>query len=171
MPTPETDPARVAPWHPGRVARIFVRAGRELVDVAFAGELHPGVAAAFGLPRRTAAFEMDLDALVAAMDENPIQVKAVSTFPLAKEDIALVVPVDVPAARVEQVVRQAAGGLAEDVTLFDVYEGDQVQEGHRSLAFALRLRGDHTLGAEEIAQVRNAVVKKAGKLLGATLRS
>ena len=171
MPTPETDPGRVAPWHPGRVARIFVRAGRELVDVAFAGELHPGVAAAFGLPRRTAAFEMDLDALVAAMDENPIQVKAVSTFPLAKEDIALVVPVDVPAARVEQVVRQAAGGLAEDVTLFDVYEGDQVQEGHRSLAFALRLRGDHTLGAEEIAQVRNAVVKKAGKLLGATLRS
>lgn len=171
MPAPETDPARVAPWHPGRVARVFVRSGRDLVEVALAGELHPGVAVDFGLPRRSAAFELDLDALIGAMDEDPIQVKAVSTFPLAKEDIALVVPVDVPAARVEQVVRQAAGGLAEEVTLFDVYEGDQVPAGHRSLAFALRLRGDHTLSAEETAGVRNAVVKKAGKLLGATLRS
>lgn len=171
MPTPATDPARVAPWHPGRVARVFVRAGRDLVEVALAGELHPGVATAFGLPRRSAAFEIDLDALVGAMDTDPVQVKAVSTFPLAKEDIALVVPSEVPVARVEQVIRQAAGALLEEVTLFDVYEGDQVPRGHRSLAFALRLRGDHTLSAQESAQVRNAVVKKTGKLLGAELRS
>lgn len=171
MPTPATDPADVAPWHPGRVARVFVRHGKDLVDVALAGELHPGVAQAFGLPRRSAAFEIDLDALIAAMSPDPVQVRAVSTFPLAKEDIALVVPSHVPAARVEQVVRQAAGALAEEVTLFDVYEGDQVPAGHRSLAFALRLRGDHTLSAEETAQVRHSVVKRAGKLLGAELRS
>ncbi|MDN6565901.1 MAG: phenylalanine--tRNA ligase subunit beta, partial [Actinomyces sp.] len=92
--------------------------------------------------------------------------------PLAKEDIALVVPADIPVSRVEQVVRQAAGSLVEEVTLFDVYEGDQVPEGQRSLAFALRLRAaDHTLTAEESAQVRHAVVKKAHKTLGAQLRS
>lgn len=171
MPVPASDPVDVAPWHPGRVARLFVRQGRRLTEVALAGELHPGVCEAFGLPERSAAFEMDLDALIAHMPVDPVQVKAVSTFPLAKEDIALVVPLHVPVARVEQVVRQAAGGLAEDVTLFDVYQGDQVPEGHRSLTFALRLRaGDHTLTAEEAAHVRDAVVRRAHKLVGAELR-
>ncbi|MDN6429638.1 MAG: phenylalanine--tRNA ligase subunit beta, partial [Propionibacterium sp.] len=172
MPTPASDPAEVAPWHPGRVARVFARRGRDLVDLAMAGELHPAAAKAFGLPARSVAFELDLEALVSVMDPEPIQVRPVSTYPLAKEDIALVVPADIPVSRVEQVVRQAAGSLAEEVTLFDVYEGDQVPEGQRSLAFALRLRAaDHTLTAEESAQVRHAVVKKAHKTLGAQLRS
>ena len=69
-----------------------------------------------------------MDALISQMSEQPIQVKGVSTFPLAKEDIALVVPSDIPASRVEQIVRQGAGQLAESVTLFDIYEGDQVPE-------------------------------------------
>jgi phenylalanyl-tRNA synthetase beta chain len=162
----------VAPWHPGRAARVFARRGRDLVGLAMAGELHPEVCRAFGLPARSCAFELDLDALIAQMSQQPVQVRPVSTYPLAKEDIALVVDREVPAARVEQVVRQAAGPLAEDVTLFDIYDGDQVPEGYRSLAFALRLRApDHTLTAEESAQVRHAVVKRAHKLLGAELRS
>ncbi len=171
MPTPATDPAEVAPWHPGRVARIFHRAGRNLVPVAMAGELHPAVCAAFGLPSRSVAVEMDGEALIAQMTGEPIQVKPVSTYPLAKEDIALVVPSSVPVARVEQVIRQAAGPLAEEVTLFDIYEGDQVAQGFRSLAFAVRLRGDHTLSSEEIAKVRVQVITKAEKLLGASLRA
>lgn len=172
MPAPATDPREVAPWHPGRVARVFVRAGRDLVDVAMAGELHPQVCRAFGLPARACAFELDLDALIAQAASQPFQVRAVSTFPPAKEDIALVVPDEVPEARVEQVVRQAAGPLAESVALFDVYRGDPVAPGSRSLAFALRLRAsDHTLTAEEVARVRNGVVAKAHKLLGADLRS
>ncbi|MCI1642538.1 MAG: phenylalanine--tRNA ligase subunit beta [Actinomyces sp.] len=172
MPVAATDPSEVAPWHPGRAARVFARRGRDLVGLAMAGELHPEVCRAFGLPARSCAFELNLDALIAQMPQQPVQVKPVSTYPLAKEDIALVVDRGVPAARVEQVVRQAAGPLAEDVTLFDIYEGDQVPEGHRSLAFALRLRApDHTLTAEESAQVRHAVVKRARKLLGAELRS
>ena len=172
MPTPATDPAAVAPFHPGRVARVFVRAGRDLVDVALAGELSPAACRAFGLPARSCAFEIDMDALISQMSEQPIQVKAVSTFPLAKEDIALVVPSDIPASRVEQIVRQGAGQLAESVTLFDIYEGDQVPEGYRSLAFALRLRAaDHTLTAKESAQIREQVVAKAAKVLGASLRA
>ena len=172
MPAPATDPADVAPFHPGRVARVFVRAGRELVDVALAGELSPAACRAFGLPARSCAFEIDMDALIAHMATDPIQVKGVSTFPLAKEDIALVVPADIPASRVEQIVRQGAGPLAESVSLFDIYEGDQVPEGYRSLAFALRLRAaDHTLTAKESEAVRKQVVTKAAKVLGASLRA
>ena len=172
MPAPATDPADVAPFHPGRVARVFVRAGRELVDVALAGELSPAACRAFGLPARSCAFEIDMDALIAHMATDPIQVKGVSTFPLAKEDIALVVPADIPASRVEQIVRQGAGQLAESVALFDIYEGDQVPEGYRSLAFALRLRAaDHTLTAKESEAVRKQVVTKAAKVLGASLRA
>ena len=172
MPAPATDPADVAPFHPGRVARVFVRAGRELVDVALAGELSPAACRAFGLPSRSCAFEIDMDALISQMSADPIQVKGVSTFPLAKEDIALVVPSDIPASRVEQIVRQGAGPLAESVSLFDIYEGDQVPEGYRSLAFALRLRAaDHTLTAKESEAVRAQVVAKAKKVLGASLRA
>lgn len=172
MPEPAADPAEVAPWHPGRVARVFVRRGRELVEVALAGELHPGVCAAFGLPARSCAAEIDLSALIGASSSDPIQVKPVSTFPLAKEDIALVVPSSIPVSRVEQVVRQGAGPLLEEATLFDVFEGEQLGEGVRSLAFALKLRAaDHTLTAKEAAKVREDVVKKAEKVLGASLRS
>ena len=172
MPAPATDPADVAPFHPGRVARVFVREGRELVDVALAGELSPAACRAFGLPSRSCAFEIDMDALISQMSADPIQVKGVSTFPLAKEDIALVVPSDIPASRVEQIVRQGAGPLAESVSLFDIYEGDQVPEGYRSLAFALRLRAaDHTLTAKESEAVRAQVVAKAKKVLGASLRA
>ena len=172
MPAPATDPADVAPFHPGRVARVFVRAGRELVDVALAGELSPAACRAFGLPSRSCAFEIDMDALISQMSADPIQVKGVSTFPLAKEDIALVVPSDIPASRVEQIVRQGAGPLAESVSPFDIYEGDQVPEGYRSLAFALRLRAaDHTLTAKESEAVRAQVVAKAKKVLGASLRA
>lgn len=172
MPRAATDPKQVAPWHPGRVGRVFVRAGRELRDIAMAGELSPAVCRAFGLPARSCAFEMDLDALIDSMDAQPIQVKAVSTYPVAKEDIALVVPREIPVSRVEQVIRQGAGQLLEDVSLFDIYEGDQVGAGYRSLAFSLRLRAsDRTLTAEESAQVRSGIVAKARQQLGAELRS
>ncbi|MCD4557429.1 phenylalanine--tRNA ligase subunit beta [Schaalia sp. lx-100] len=171
MPQAATDPEDVAPWHPGRVARVFVRRGRDLVDVAYAGELHPGVCEAFGLPKRSIAVELDMDALIASRADGPIQVKPVSTYPVAKEDFAFVLPVDVPASRVEQAVRQGAGALAEDVTLFDIYEGESVGSGYRSLAFAVRLRGDHTLSAQEISSVREAIVQRVTKQLGGRLRS
>lgn len=68
-------------------------------------------------------------------------------------------------------IREAAGELAEEVRLFDVFRGEQLGAGRKSLAFSLRLRGDHTLTAEETASVRKRVVKRAAKRLGAQLRS
>lgn len=167
----------VAPWHPGRTAEVrlaSVRKGKDLVPgalVAHAGELHPRVAKELGLPARACAVEIDLEPLLAAVEEaGVLQVKAIRTFPAAKEDVALVVDESVTAAAVEAVVREAAGDLAEEVRLFDVFRGEQLGEGRKSLAFSLRLRGDHTLTAEETAGVRKRIVKRAAKRLGAELR-
>ncbi len=163
-----------APWHPGRCAQVATADGRV---VGHAGELHPRVVTALGLPARAAAFEVDLDALTAAAPTEPVQLGGLSTFPLAKEDVALVVDANVPAAQVEAAVRagaaaSAAGDVLEDLRLFDVYAGEQVGPGKVSLAFSLRLRApDRTLTAAETAAVREAVVAEAGRRVGAVLRS
>ncbi|WP_216379973.1 phenylalanine--tRNA ligase subunit beta [Arcanobacterium phocae] len=156
-----------APLHPGRGAQASVNG----TVIGYAGELAPKVCQAFDLPKRSIAFEVDVDALLHAVDMKPLAIKPVSSFPAAKEDIALVVDQDLPAAEVEEVVRAAAGEILEEVRLFDVYTGDQIPEGKKSLAFALRLRGtDHTLTAEDAAGVRNRILKKTGKKFGAQLR-
>ena len=167
--------AECAPWHPGRCARIQSKDGR---TVGYAGELAPAVCKAWGLPARSVAFEVDMDALTgagngddqAASNAAPLEVRPVTTAPAAKEDIALVVDSDVTAAQVENVIRKAAGDLLESAVLFDVYTGDQVGKGKKSLAFALRFRSDHTLTAEETAGVRKRIVKAARKS-GAELRA
>ena len=165
--------AECAPWHPGRCARIQSKDGR---TVGYAGELAPAVCKAWGLPARSVAFEVDMDALTGAESGKatsslaPLEVKPVTTAPAAKEDIALVVDSDVTAAQVENVIRKAAGDLLESAVLFDVYTGDQVGKGKKSLAFALRFRSDHTLTAEETAGVRKRIVKAARKS-GAELRA
>ncbi|MBD7919464.1 phenylalanine--tRNA ligase subunit beta [Cellulomonas sp. Sa3CUA2] len=163
-----------APFHPGRCARLVAASGSV---VGHAGELHPHVVAALDLPARAVAFELDLTALLAASDDEPVTAVPVSTFPVAKEDVALVVADDVPAADVLTAVRagavaSVAGDVLEDVHLFDVYTGDQVGAGRKSLAFALRLRAaDRTLTAAETAAVRDAVVAEAHARVGATLRA
>ncbi len=166
------------PWHPGRCARLTV-AGPGAADpvasrvVGHAGELHPRVIAAYGLPARTCAMELDLDALVGiASSRPPIMASAVSTYPPADRDIALVVEAGVTVAQVTAALRAGAGHLLEALTLFDVYEGAQIGGGKRSLAFGLRLRaGDRTLTAEEANAARDAAVAEATRVTGATLRS
>ncbi len=166
------------PWHPGRCARLTV-AGPAAADpvvrrvVGHAGELHPRVIAAYGLPGRTCAMELDLDALVGiASSRPPIMASAVSTYPPADRDIALVVEAGVTVAQVTAALRAGAGHLLEALTLFDVYEGVQIGGGKRSLAFGLRLRaGDRTLTAEEANAARDAAVAEATRVTGAILRS
>lgn len=156
------DPA----FHPGRCAELRI----DGQPVGVAGELHPAVIEAWGLPARACALEVDITALIAASPEvRPAP--DFSTHPVAKEDIALVLPVDVSAADVQQVIVEGAGELLESAALFDVYTGDQVPEGHKSLAFALRFRApDRTLAAEEIAQVRQGAIDAAVDRFGARLR-
>ena len=168
-----------APWHPGRIAEVRLpstRKGRTVLPgtvVAYAGELHPRVARGLGLPERACALEIDLEPLLeAAGAAGALHVRAVSTFPAGKEDIALVVDESVTAASVEAVIREAAGELAEEVRLFDVFRGPQLGEDRKSLAFSLRLRAaDRTLTSEELAGVRKRIVKRAARRLGAELRA
>lgn len=154
-----------APWHPGRCARILV----DGAEIGHAGELHPKVSRAYGLPARTAAVEVDLDALIAASTDPKAPV--FSNQPLAKEDVALVVSDDVTADAVSATLREGAGELLESVRLFDVYTGPQVGEGKKSLAFALRFRApDRTLTEAETGAARDAAVALAVERHGAVQR-
>ncbi|MER7567320.1 phenylalanine--tRNA ligase subunit beta [Streptomyces sp. NPDC097941] len=155
------------PWHPGRCAEFVV--GDTVVG--HAGELHPRVVKAFGLPARTCAMELDLDALEAAGDDTP-QAPGISTFPVATQDVALVVDRFVPHSEVEAALRAGAGELLEAIRLFDVYENEeQLGDGKKSLAYALRFRAaDRTLTVDEASAARDAAIALAGERTGAVLR-
>lgn len=156
----------VMPWHPGRAAAFFV--GETLLG--YAGELHPSVIAAFELPERTCAVEIDLGKLLDAAPHAG-RIGVLHGAPVAKEDVALVVDADVPAAAVHDALVAGGGELLESVHLFDVYTGEQIDEGKKSLAFALRIRGEKTLKDAEAAQVRQAAVDAAVERCGATQRA
>lgn len=163
---------KVAPFHPGRVAEFFVSGEGEDRSVGFAGELAPQVCRTLGLPERTSGWEIDLETILELVGDEPRQYGRLSVFPVAKEDIAVVVPQSVPAAEVLALVRGAAGPLAETVSLFDVYEGQGVAEGWKSLAFALKLRAtDRTLTGTETAEVRDRVIAAISERWGGYLRT
>jgi phenylalanyl-tRNA synthetase beta chain len=170
----EVRSAAEAPWHPGRCAALYVRgsSGGEWL-AGHAGELHPRVLAAYGLPPRTSAFELDLAVLAAAAAAaGPVRGPALSAYPLATQDVALVVAQEVPAAEVAAALRAGAGELLEDLRLFDVYTGAQLDQGHKSLAYTLRLRApDRTLTAAEATAARDAAVSEAARRTGAVLRA
>jgi phenylalanyl-tRNA synthetase beta chain len=154
-----------APWHPGRCAILEVD-GRL---VGHAGELHPKVIEAYGLPPRAAAMELELDRLGA--DVGPVRAPKVSAYPPAKEDVALLVDAQVPVADVEAALRSGAGELLESVRLFDIYTGERIAEGTKSLAFALRFRApDRTLTDAEVSAAKQAAVDEAARRTGATQR-
>jgi phenylalanyl-tRNA synthetase beta chain len=158
--------AGVAPWHPGRCAELLVGEA----PLGHAGELHPKVCKAFGLPERSAAAEVDLDLLMSHATE--VRAPSYSSFPVAKEDVALVVPESVTAAELTETLREGAGELLESVRLFDVYTGAQVGAGRKSMAFALRFRApDRTLTVEEASAARDAAVALAAERHQAVLRT
>ncbi|MET9476507.1 phenylalanine--tRNA ligase subunit beta [Streptomyces sp. NPDC002922] len=159
-----------APWHPGRCAALFVTANDAEALVGHAGELHPRVIKELHLPERTCAMEIDLDLLEQAVD-GALQAPRISTFPVATQDVALIVAQDVPATTVEQALRAGAGQLLESLRLFDVFTGEQIGEGKKSLAYALRFRApDRTLTVDEATAARDAAVALAAERTGAVLR-
>lgn len=145
--------------HPGRTARALVHAGGELVDVGWIGELHPLVAREWDLGGDAAGFELDIDVLAELTDGVLATYEDVTSFPAVLQDIAVVAPSEVSAATVEATVTEAGGELLAASGVFDVYEGEQVGEGKRSLALRLEFRApDRTLTEDEVAERRNAIV-------------
>ncbi|MCX6430784.1 MAG: phenylalanine--tRNA ligase subunit beta [Actinobacteria bacterium] len=152
-----------APWHPGRCAEILV-AGKV---VAHAGELHPRVVAAYGLPARACAAVLNMSSLP---ERTLVRAKFLGTMPIAVQDIALIVDEHISARRVENALREGAGELLESIRLFDRY--DQIGEGKVSLAFTLTFRApDRTLTAAEVSQMRESAAKLAFEATGAIVRT
>jgi phenylalanyl-tRNA synthetase beta chain len=152
-----------APWHPGRCAELIV----DGKAVAHAGELHPRIVSAYGLPERSVAFAVALSALP---DSELVRPMRVGTMPAAVQDVALIVDEAVTAQQVEDALRQGAGPLLESITLFDRY--DKIGDGKISLAFTLVFRdASRTLTGEEVAVLRENATLKASKTCGAVLRT
>lgn len=159
-----------APWHPGRCAALYVTVNGEETLAGHAGELHPRVIKALHLPERTCAMEIETDLLERA-GAGALRAPRISTFPVATQDVALVVPTEVASADVEAALREGAGELLESLRLFDVFTGEQLGEGKKSLAYALRFRAaDRTLTVDEATAARDAAVALAGERTGAVLR-
>lgn len=154
-------------FHPGRTA-VFKDASGQVI--AYAGELHPKLLSELNLPERTCAFELNFTALLSQAGEA-VQAAPISGYPAATQDVALVVDADLPAAEVAAVLAEGAGELLEEVRVFDDYRGTGIEEGKKSLAFALRFRAsDRTLTADEASAAREAGVALAAERLGAVQR-
>ncbi|WP_405986609.1 phenylalanine--tRNA ligase subunit beta [Streptomyces sp. NBC_00872] len=161
---------RHEPWHPGRCAALLATVDGEETLVGHAGELHPRAVKALGVPERTCAMEIDLDLLERA-GTGALRAPRISAYPVATQDVALVVARDVPASDVERALREGAGELLESLRLFDVFTGEQIGTGRKSLAYALRFRApDRTLTVEEATAAREAAVALAAERTGAVLR-
>ncbi|MEY9260090.1 phenylalanyl-tRNA synthetase beta chain [Brevibacterium epidermidis] len=159
---------QIAPWHPGRAAKFVLADGQVL---GHAGELHPKVCENLGLPARTVAFEIDLNALL-AQDDLRAWDGALSTYPVSRQDVALIVDAELPTQTLAATLREGAGEELELLETFDLYTGDQLPEGKKSLAFRLTFRApDRTLKADEASAMREAATKLAAERHGAEVRS
>ena len=158
--------------HPGRAARLRLtdRRGRPSTELAVLGEVHPVVAARFDLPGRALLLEMDVDALAGvATVERPY--RDISRYPAAPRDLAVVVALETPAADVLRAVRQGGGKLLQSAQVFDVYTGEQVGEGRKSLALSLVFQSlDKTLGEDDIDGPYANIQRRLQETVGATFR-
>lgn len=165
--TAEFEPAQADAFLPGKCAALRV----DDTVIGWLGELHPLLAQRFdraGPPVQAA--ELDLAPLLQAMRMRQ-DLTPVSPYPPVLEDLAVVVDETVSAVRVEQVVRAAAGGLLERIQLFDLYQGDQIGAGKKSLAYSLVYRsGERTLTDDEVRGVRQRIIQALREQLGAALR-
>ncbi len=151
--------------HPGRAGHIH--AGGELIG--WFGEIHPTVAGRWDLGQ-VSAFELDLDRLIDAMPEV-LHYRDLTSFPELRQDIAVVVDDAVPAADVVGVVRKAGGARLSRAEVFDVYTGDQIAAGRKSLALSLAFRArDQTLSDADVAPLRDKIVAALASEVGGELR-
>ncbi|WP_018084433.1 phenylalanine--tRNA ligase subunit beta [Desulfurispora thermophila] len=163
----EYQPGGPSYYHPGRTATLFC-AGRQL---GVLGELHPTVLENYELSQRVVALEVDWAELLAAAAER-VAYRPLPRFPGLERDLAVVVEQSVPAAAVQREIIAAGGKLLEEVRLFDVYQGEQVPAGHRSLAFALTFRApDRTLSDEDVAKPLAEITRALADKFAAALRS
>ncbi|MGI6469205.1 MAG: phenylalanine--tRNA ligase subunit beta [Syntrophomonadaceae bacterium] len=153
-------------YHPGRTAAISCK-GEE---IGIIGELHPAVLEAYGIKERACAMEIDLDKLYSLCSQR-IEAHEIPRYPAVERDLALLLEQSRIMAETVQVIREAASGLLEKVTLFDVYVGEQVPAGYKSLAFRLTFQSyDRTLTDAEVNAEMEAIRNSVQARLQATIR-
>ncbi|MBQ3079418.1 MAG: phenylalanine--tRNA ligase subunit beta [Clostridia bacterium] len=156
-------------YHPGRKALLTLRGGS--VKLGQMGEIHPDVAEAFDMTARAYVAEIDITALKNCQLPIPA-VKPLPKYQAVSRDIALVADEAVPAGDLMAAIEKAAGKLCEGVKLFDVYRGERLGEGKKSLAFSIIFRSpDHTLTEQEITSAMDKILKTSEKNFGAVIRA
>jgi phenylalanyl-tRNA synthetase beta chain len=158
-------------WHPGRVAQVVFNDGEQDIVIGYAGELHPAVNEKLGFEPHSAALELDLSVLLDALRLTPLQAKPISTFPPVHQDFAFTVDESVASATVRDAIVQAAGPVLESIKLFDVFSGEQMEKGKKSLAFSVTFRAaEQTLTSDQTDAIRAAIVEKVTSI-GGVLRT
>jgi phenylalanyl-tRNA synthetase beta chain len=160
-------PAKGKPFHPTRAATVSLGSA----PLGALGELHPDVCARFDVAERTLAFELSLAPVFEALPER-VQLREPSRYPATFIDLAVVVDDAVASAKVRDVIAGAGAPEVVSVRLFDVYKGQQVGEGKKSLAFALELRAeDGTMTDDEALKVRDRILPALQERTGGTIRA
>jgi phenylalanyl-tRNA synthetase beta chain len=158
----------VDPFHPGRCTEVIVPGEPPIGEVA---ELHPRAAEAFDLPGRVAVFELELPPLLAAASAGR-RYREISRFPPVHRDLAFVVDREMPAGAVRDGLVEEAGDLLDRALLFDVYEGDPLPAGKKSLAFSVDFRAvERTLTDQEVDERVRAVADRLRREFGAEVRA
>lgn len=152
--------------HPGRTAELLVNNRR----IGCLGEVHPDVLDKYDIPVGVYIAELNFEEILKQSDMN-IKYRSLPKYPSVARDIAIVVSDEITAGQVEEIIRNKGGRLIEEVKLFDIYRGSQIEEGYKSMAYSIVYRSDEkTLSEEDIAKVHNKVVNSLVNQVGAALR-
>lgn len=152
--------------HPGRTAELLINNKR----AGYLGEVHPDVLDKYDIPVRVYAAELNFEEIIMQSNMN-IKYKSLPKYPSVARDIAIVVTEEITAGQVEEIIRNKGGKLIEEVKLFDIYRGSQIEEGYKSMAYSIVYRSDEkTLSEEDITKVHNKIVNSLVNQVGAALR-
>ena len=153
-------------YHPGRTAKVTANG----ISLGIIGEIHPSVSRKYDIDVPCYMAELSFDAVKAAINDD-IKYKPLPKFPAVTRDIAMLVDKNVAVAQIEEIIRKTSGKLLEEVKLFDVYEGEQIPENKKSVAYSAVFRApDRSLTGEEVQEVFDKILKNLEKKLNAQLR-
>lgn len=158
--------SQAATFHPGRTAEI--RIGEKKAGII--GELHPDIVEEYELVPRTVLFELKFEVIVEAASDEVVYTE-LPKYPASTRDIALVVDQKVTANEIEEIIRKVAGELLEKIELFDLYQGEQLKAGTKSLAYSLTYRAvDRTLTDNEVNKLQSEIESELNQEVGAEIR-
>lgn len=162
------NPEQEVPYlHPGRAARLESRGER----MGYAGEIHPLLRERFDWPAGVPLLVAELDLSILRQQSHIRLAQAVPEYPPVREDLAVIVPEEMPAAQVESLIREAGGRLLRAVQLFDLYRGEQIGAGRKSLAYHLTYQAsDRTLSDDEVAPIRARIIRRLESQPGVQVR-